>query len=205
MGLKLKTVVPGPLTVNVRPPRLIPPWRVRNAVRLLLVMATSLAAIKCRLMVWPAVTFEATEIEAGLAPLSSVMSSGCRRSCTRRRVFSKAIEPTVTSLSSVTVRLAVMTLPKRAVTPWALGTVAGFQLPAVFQLPEASTFQVKVCAEAVLTVPRRPSKANKTPGRRLQRVMVVGTGSRGGDELRASRLYECSQVGCLLLENSDPF
>src|SRR3954464_8689640 len=50
--------------------------------------------------------------------------------------------PTVCAASTVTVRGAVMTVPKLAVAPIALGPPPAVQLPAVLQLPLESTFHV---------------------------------------------------------------
>ena len=67
-------------------------------------------------MVWLAVTFAATLMAAGLAPLSSVRIA-VPPIVYENGVFSNDSDPTVTLLSSVIVRFAVMMLPKTTETP----------------------------------------------------------------------------------------
>src|SRR5438477_501884 len=73
------------------------------------------------------------------------------------RSLLKRIEPTVWAASRVTVRLAVwaglepVAAPlKVALAPTELGTAAGFQFAAAFQLPPTARFQVCALAEEIL-------------------------------------------------------
>ena len=173
--------------------------------RLSLVIVTSLVAIECRLMVWPAVTFEAIVIEAGLAPLSSGRRVALPPIVYEKGVFSKEIEPDrdVAVERDRAVRGDDVAEDGRD----ALAVGDGRGVPVAGRVPASGGVDVPgECCRGGGLNGAEEAKQGEQNSRQASAATHGGRhGIEGGRRVASCRLYQCSQVGCLLLVNSDPF